>query len=300
VVVGPTAAGKTELAQALAERRGAAVLSADSMQIYRGMDIGTGKIPPHERTVPYFGLDIADPGQPYSAALFQAYGREVIRFIDAQGGQCILCGGTGFYVRAVVDDYRFPAGEQTGNAVRDEYMARIDSEGAHAVWEELLRIDPASAQIIHENDVKRVIRAFELLHEGTSYARQREQLRSIPQLYPAVFIGLSVTPSVLAGRIERRVAGMVDNGLVDEVRTLLSRGLRGALTSSQAIGYKEIVAALDGAVSMDEAVERIVVATRQYAKRQRTWFRKDKRIHWLDADEFDLTRLTAESEAILA
>ncbi len=298
-VVGPTSSGKSALAQALAERRGGAVLSADSMQIYRGMDIGTGKIPAGERTVPHFGLDIAPPGQPFSAALFQRYGREVVESLDERGAPCILCGGTGFYVRAVVDDYDFPAGEQRGNAVRDSYRALVEEKGAEEAWRELEKTDPESAALIHPNDSKRVIRAFELLFEGTSYARQHEKLAGIQPYYPACFVGLAVEPGVLRERIDRRVDSMLEQGLVAEVKDLLNEGFRESLTAAQAIGYKEIVAALDGRMSLEEAAEQIKASTHRYAKRQRTWFRKDERIRWIDATHGDLKRLVREAENAL-
>ena len=294
-IVGPTASGKTALAQELACALGGEVVSADSMQIYRGMDIGTGKLPASERRVPHYGFDLVDPGQPYSAALFQEYARRCFADISSRGKQPLLCGGTGFYVRAAIDDYEFPAGEQVGNPIRDAYTALAESEGAHALWERLSAVDPESAAVIPENDVKRVVRAFELLEEGTSYAAQKRALANLGQLVPAVFIGLSVDPDVLRERIDERVDEMVESGLVAEVRGLLNQGFRDGVTAPQAIGYKEIVEALDGLISLDEAIAQIKVATRRYAKRQRTWFRKDARIHWVDATDRDMERVTDEA-----
>lgn len=286
-VVGPTASGKTALAQHMAERLCGSVLSADSMQIYRGMDIGTGKISPEDRTVPYYGLDLVSPGSAYSASLFQEYGRGVVLDSQRNGSRAIVCGGTGFYVRALVDDYDFPAGEQVGNPVRDEYNARIEQLGCDAVWEELKLADPASAALINAHDAKRVVRAFELLQEGTSYAEQHAKLHAIGSYFPVTMIGLQVDPDILRTRIDARVDQMIEQGLAREVKSLLSEGLRDALTANQAIGYKEIVQALDGDISLDEAISQIKFATHRYAKRQRTWFRKDKRIHWICADRDD-------------
>lgn len=294
VIVGPTASGKSDLAQVVAELTHGEVLSADSMQVYRGMDIGTGKVLPPEMRVPHFGLDLVDPGQPFSAALYQEHGRAVIDGAAESSTQVVVCGGTGFYVRALVDDFRFPAGEQVGNPVRDACNRRLEQVGPHALWQELERVDPASAAVIHENDTKRVVRAFELLADGTTYAEQKEAFANIPQMYPAFFFGLKVTPALLNDRIDRRVESMVRNGLVEEVRGLLSRGFREGLTAPQAIGYKEIVSFLDGACTLDDAVRDIEVATHRYAKRQRTWFRKDARIRWLDADDYDAERLAAQ------
>lgn len=299
-VVGPTASGKTDLAQRLALAFDGEVVSADSMQVYRGMDIGTGKLPPAERLVPHHGFDLVDPGQPYSAALFQSYARARFADIERRGRRAVLCGGTGFYVRAAIDGYEFPEGEQVGNPVRDRLNALAREEGAERLWELLRQRDPRSAAIIPANDVKRVVRAFELLEDGTSYAAQKERLSRIPQVVPAVFIGLAVDPGILRERIDARVDAMFDRGLVEEVEGLLKAGFRDGVTAPQAIGYKEVVAALDGALSMDEARERIKIATHRYAKRQRTWFRKDARIRWIDADSGDLDALAEAAAGIVA
>ena len=194
-----------------------------------------------------------------------------------------MCGGTGFYVRAAIDDYQFPKGEQVGNARRDACLAFAHEHGADALWQRLAAEDPQSAALIPPNDVKRVTRAFELLDDGTTYAQQKQKLAHIPQKYPAVFVGLHVEPAVLRQRIDARVDAMVEQGLVAEVQGLLDGGFRQAITSPQAIGYKEIVDALEGRCTLGEAVEQIKTATHRYAKRQRTWFRKDARINWIDA-----------------
>ena len=299
-IVGPTASGKSSLAQEVSSLIDGEVVSADSMQIYRGMDIGTGKVPMHERKVPHHGLDIVDPGEPFSAALFQNFARSCFVDIESRGMRPILCGGTGFYVRAATDDYRFPRGEQVGNETREKWLAFADEHGPQILWNELRKIDPASAEIIPVADVKRIIRAFELLEDGTSYATQKANLANLAQLWPAKLVGLSVDAEVLRSRIDARVDAMVDKGLVNEVENLIAAGFEQAITAPQAIGYKEIVAYLHGAVSLDEAIDSIKIATHRYAKRQRTWFRKDKRICWLDATEFDLERLTAETISIAA
>lgn len=284
VVAGPTASGKSELAQQLAVWLDGEVVSADSMQVYRGMDIGTGKVPAGERRVPHWGLDLAEPGQPYSVALFQDYARRAAADIDARAKRVVLCGGTGLYIRGVIDGYEYPKGDQVANPVRRRYMALLAQEGPQKLWERLREVDPASAAILHPNDAKRVVRAFEMLAEGTTYAAQKERLRHIPQVLPAVYLALSVDPAILVARIDARVDAMVEEGLVDEVRGLLARGFREAITAPQAIGYKEVVAALDGECTMAEAVDRIKLATRRYAKRQRTWLRGDSRVRWVDAN----------------
>lgn len=298
-IVGPTASGKTALAQALAEKLNAAVLSADSMQVYTGMDIGTGKIPLAQRSVDYYGLDLVAPNEPYSAALFQDYGRRIIEECDSEGLRTIVCGGTGFYVRALIDHFEFPDGEQVGNEVRDFYTQMFNEQGGQAVWDVLNELDAESASIIPPNDTKRVIRALELHSDGVSYAEQKEKFAHIEPFYPSIHIGLAVDPEVLNGRINARVDAMIDAGLLDEVRSLLDQGYKDAITSMQAIGYKEFVDYLDGRESLDGAIESVKLATRRYAKRQRTWFRKDTRIHWLDATDFQLDHLCALSLQIV-
>ncbi len=283
-IVGPTASGKTDAAQLVAAAIDGEVVSADSMQIYRGMDIGTGKLPAAERIVPHHGFDLVDPGEPYSAALFQSFARDAFAAIAERGKRAVLCGGTGLYVKAAIDAYEFPAGDQVGNPVRERWTAFAEREGAQALWDELNRRDPESARELHPNNVRRVVRAFELLAEGRSYAEQKRNLASIEAAVPAVQFGLAVTPTVLNERIEARVDAMVEAGLVGEVRGLLDAGFREGVTAPQAIGYKEIVEALEGRCTLDEAIAAIKQATRRYGKRQRTWFRRDERIRWIDAD----------------
>lgn len=299
VVVGPTASGKTDLAQELALVFDGEVVSADSMQVYRGMDIGTGKLPVEERAVLHHGFDLVDPGEPFSAAVFQSYARTCFDEIARRGKRAILCGGTGFYVRAAIDGYEFPEGEQVDNPIRDHYAAIAEARGADHLWNLLRERDPRSAGIIPVRDVKRVIRAFELLESGTSYALQKEKLADIPQVIPATFIGLAVDPALLRKRIDARVDAMFEHGLVEEVERLLNAGFRDGITAPQAIGYKEVVAALDGRITMDQAREKIKIATHRYAKRQRTWFRKDQRIHWIDANERDMAALTQSAISIV-
>lgn len=284
IVAGPTASGKSDLAQDIACQLDGEIISADSMQVYRGMDIGTGKVPVEERRVSHWGLDLVEPDEAYSVALFQDYARRKAGEIDARGKRVILCGGTGLYIRGVIDDYDYPKGDQVGNPVRDEYTALLAQIGPEALWERLRDKDPASAALVHPNNTKRVIRAFEMLAEGKSYAEQHARLQVIPQVVPASYLALSVDPEILHARIDIRVDGMVEAGLVDEVRGLLEAGLRDAITAPQAIGYKEIVQALDGETSMEEAIASIKHATRRYAKRQRTWFRADSRVQWIDAN----------------
>lgn len=298
-IVGPTASGKSSLALRLAEALDGEIVSADSMQIYRGMDIGTAKVPVEERTVRHYGLDLIDPGEPYSAALFQAYARQAFDEIEGHGKQPVLCGGTGFYVRAALDDYEFAAGEQVGNVVRDRYNEMLQAQGPEAVWEALQELDPLSAAKIHPHDSKRVIRALEMQAAGESYAERAERLHRIGESVPAIFVGIAVEREALRQRIDDRVDLMREQGLVDEVRGLLDAGFRDGVTARHAIGYKEVAAALDGSITMDEAFESIKTATKRYAKRQRTWFGSDKRIGWIDGDSGDLDHMFAQTLDIL-
>ncbi|MCL2889566.1 MAG: tRNA (adenosine(37)-N6)-dimethylallyltransferase MiaA, partial [Eggerthellaceae bacterium] len=213
-VVGPTASGKSRLAQDIALRYGGEVVSADSMQVYKGMDIGTGKLKASERKVVHHGLDLLEPNAPYSVALYQGFARECFRQIDSRGNYAILCGGSGFYVRAALDDYEFPSGEQSENPLREHYRRIAKEKGSFALWELLKDADAQSAELIHPNNVRRVIRAFELLAEGKSYSGQLSQLAHIVQAVPAVFLGLSVEPEILRGRIGKRVDAMIEEGLL--------------------------------------------------------------------------------------
>lgn len=298
-IVGPTASGKTALAQRIATSIDAEIVSADSMQVYRGMDIGTGKIPRSQQLVAHHCLDVVNPGEPFSAALFQELARNCFLDIASRGKRVILCGGTGFYVRAAIDDYEFPAGEQVDNPIREKYLTIAREQGPDVLWKLLDERDSASAAIIPANDVKRVVRAFELLESNTTYAQQKKKLATLPQRYDATFIGLAVDPEVLAKRINARVDEFIELGLVDEVKGLLEAGFREGITAPQAIGYKEIVSYLDGICTLDEAVDAIKLATRRYAKRQRTWFRKDARIHWIDASSFELDVLESQALEII-
>ena len=282
-VMGCTASGKSALADALAVELGGEVISADSMQVYRGMDIGTAKTPVDERPVPYHCIDICDPGEPYSAALFQRDSRAAIDDIRSRGKVPILCGGTFFYVRACLNQMDFAAGDQEDNPVRDRYNALAAELGAQGIWELLKERDPQSAAVIHPNNTVRVVRAFEMLEEGDSYARRKEAFKDIGEAIPSIKIGLSWETPLLYERINKRVDIMMEQGLVAEVEGLLSGGFRDGLTAPAAIGYKEIVAALDGECTMDAAVEQIKQSTRRYSKRQRTWLRSEPGLQWIDA-----------------
>jgi tRNA dimethylallyltransferase len=287
-VVGPTAVGKTALAEELAVRLGGEIVSADSMQVYRGMNVGTAKPPLAERRVAYHCLDLVDPGEPFSAALFQSAARAAIADIAGRGRLPILAGGTGLYLRAALDTMEFPAGEQRGNPVRAAYEAFATEHGAEALHTLLAERDPDSAAVLHPNNVRRVVRALEMADEGVSYAHQAEGFSARESVYDARFVGLTMQRTQLYRRVDERVDAMLANGLLGEVRALLDAGLREALTASQAIGYKEFVPVIEGGADLDEAVSAVKQASRRYAKRQLTWFTADPRVRWIDVTELSL------------
>lgn len=283
-IQGPTASGKSALAEEIARRKEGEIVSADSMQIYIGMDIGTAKTPPQERGVAYHCIDIVRPGQAYSAALFQHDARKAIQDIQSRGHLAILCGGTGLYVRAVLDEMDFARGDSESDA-RRKYTALAEKLGNEKLHDMLAQADPQSAELIHPHNVRRVIRAFEMLEEGESYAQRKRDFKNVPAHIPSVKLALDLDRELLYSRIDARVDTMIENGLVDEVQNLLGDGFRDALTSSQAIGYKEIVSYLDGCMPLDEAVSLIKQSSRRYAKRQLTWLRSDSEIIWLHAND---------------
>lgn len=283
-VQGPTASGKSALAEVIASSLDGEIISADSMQIYRGMDIGTAKVPAGERAVPYHCIDILDPGEPYSAALFQHDARAAIAAIRTRNHLPVLCGGTGLYVRAALDDMEFAPGDET-SPVRRRYARLADELGDEGIHGLLMAKDPESASLIHPHNVRRVVRALEMLEEGESYAMRKRAFASLCARIPSVKMALDVDRALLYERIDGRVEKMVEAGLVEEVSGLLEAGFRDGLTARQAIGYKEIVSYLDGDMSLDEAVAQIKQATRRYAKRQLSWLRRDSEIIWLHADE---------------
>ena len=281
-IVGATGVGKSSVADSVARALDAEIVSADSMQVYRGMDIGTAKVAEAERGVPYHCLDLVDPGQPYSASLFQRDARKAIEDIHARGKRVIMCGGTGLYVRAALDDMRFPAGEQVANPVRERYERIAAEEGPERLHAMLAEVDPDSAALIHPNNVRRVVRAFEMLDEGVSYAEQNSGFDSFSPYYDSLYFGLVMDTDRLYAAIDRRVDAMMEAGLLDEVAGLVDRGFADAITSSQAIGYKEFLPVLAGEGSLEEAVESVKRSTRRYSKRQRTWFKRDPRIEWFE------------------
>jgi len=297
-IVGPTGAGKSELAQKVAQSLEAAVLSADSMQIYQGMDIGTAKLPLEERVVPHFGIDLVAPTQSYSAADYQAYARNIIEAQTAasSGTPPVVCGGTGLYLRAALDDFDLSSlseeQRQQQTATRQHYEELHRKLGAEELHALLNKEDPEAARQIHPNNVRRVIRAFEMRAAGDSYADVKQAFKTRTSHYSTLWIGLDCDRELLYQRINARVDAMMAAGLLDEVAALLTRGYREALTASAAIGYKELVPVLEDGADLDTAVEEIKQATRRYAKRQLTWFRGDDRVCWIDVGRDSADEIT--------
>lgn len=284
IICGPTASGKTAVAVEVCREIGGEVVSADSMQIYRGMDIGTAKPTAEEmRGVPHHMLDVADPGETFSVAAYRERAVEVIEDIFARGKIPVVCGGTGLYIDALTRPMGFSS--QGDEAIRSRLEEIAKQDGGRERLHEMLReVDPESADRLHVNDVRRVIRALEV-HQltGRTLTEQRALDRAREGAFRGRHYGLSWPRQALYERIDRRVLEMVQAGLVREVEALMLRGLGAGATAMQGIGYKEIARALRGECTLDEAISRIQQATRNYAKRQLTWFRRDERVKWIEA-----------------
>ena len=293
-IVGPTGVGKTLLAEDTALALGGQIVSADSMQVYRGMDIGTDKpLPPHR--VPYHCIDLVEPDERYSAVRYQEDARRAIEKIRAQGDLPVVSGGTGLYVRAALDEWEMPSGH-AGTPERERLEQDARKLGAQEMHRRLREVDPEAAELIHPHNTRRVVRALEMAQRGTSYAEQAARFSERHSRYDTSIIGLTRDRQQLYERIDARVDRMMEGGLLEEVAGLLDRGLRDALTAAQAIGYKELVPVIEDAAPIEGAVAAIKQATRRYAKRQLTWFRADQRVRWLDIT--DLARSDA-AEALL-
>lgn len=287
-VVGPTAVGKSEVAELVACEVLGEVVSVDSMQVYRHMDIGTAKRGIDDRMCPLHMVDVVDITEPYSVALFQQDARRCVDWLLRSRKVPVLCGGTGLYLDAVIDDMTFPVGE-TSSPSRSRWETMAAEQGPEKLHHVLQERDPASAKIIHPHNVRRVIRALEMHDQGISYARHHEGLRHRKRYYDASLWALMLPREDLYRRINRRVDYMFDQGLVDEVRMLRSQGLENSVTACKAIGYAEVLSYLDGAISLDETVELVKRNSRRYAKRQLSWIKRDGR-----AKELDMSRLTMD------
>lgn len=301
-VVGPTACGKTALGVALAKQLDGEVVSADSMQIYRGMTIGTAAPTAEEMDgVPHHMVAVADPAENWSAARYAAAATAVVDDILRRGKLPILVGGTGLWLDAVVKGHGFAAGH-SGGEIRKQLQERLKSEGMAPLWAELEAVDPAAAARLHPEDEKRVLRALEVyLETGKTITQHNEATRALPPRYDAVWIGLQFADRQDMRRlICARVDKMVEAGLLEEVERLLTSGVPRDATALQAIGYKEFLGVAEGRLTAAEAIEAVKLRSCQYAKRQLTWLRKNSAIHWIYWEkERDIARALHISTEIL-
>lgn len=282
VVTGPTATGKTALSVELAKKLGGEIVSADSMQIYRGMDIGTAKVTKAEmQNIPHHMIDIADPSEDYSVSRYVEEADAAVRGILSRGRLPIVAGGTNLYIDSLIAGLDF-AEKAEDAALRESLNKQYDDIGGEAMLEHLRGFDPERAAKLHPADKRRIVRAVEIyILTGETITRHDEETKKRPKRYDAVKIALTFADrAVLYDRINARVDKMVSDGLFDEVKGLLDSGLSPESTSMQAIGYKEPAAYFRGEMSKDETIELIKLSSRRYAKRQLTWLRRDDSIHW--------------------
>lgn len=286
VLTGPTAAGKTHLSIALAKTLSGEIISADSMQVYRHMDIGSAKITPEEMAgVPHHLIDVLDPREEFHVVRFQEMAKAAAEEIYARNHIPIVVGGTGFYIQALLYDIDFT--EKTDEEYRSRLEEAAERRGNGYLHSLLAQVDPKSAEMIHENNRKRVIRALEFYHTtGQRLSEHNELQRQRISPYQFVCFVLTDDRQRLYERIDRRVDQMIDAGLVDEVRRLRDMGCRRDMVSMQGLGYKEILDYLEGKISLEEAVYRVKRDTRHFAKRQLTWFRRERDVIWIDKGDF--------------
>ena len=280
-IVGPTASGKTRLSVELAKELGGEIISFDSMQIYRGMDIGTAKPTMEERQgIVHHMLDIADPREDYSVSRFVEEADKLLQELLSQGKTVILVGGTGLYIDSLMKGLEFAPLPESG--VRQELTRIAQEQGIEVLMDKLRAVDPESAERIHPSNQKRVIRALEIyLESGKTMTQHNLETQQRPPKYEPLWIGLDyVNREALYARINRRVDLMVEQGLLEELQRLLAQGIPENATSMQAIGYKELMGYIRGECSLEEAKELLKQSSRRYAKRQRTWFRRNPKIHW--------------------
>ncbi|MEH7155838.1 tRNA (adenosine(37)-N6)-dimethylallyltransferase MiaA [Neobacillus drentensis] len=286
VIIGPTAVGKTMLSIEMAKRYNGEIISGDSMQIYRGMDIGTAKIKIDEMEgIPHHLIDIKEPYENFSVAEFQLLVRAKIDEIAKKGKLPIIVGGTGLYIQSVIYDYHFSdvPGDEAYRLVLEE---RVNEIGNEALYQELMEVDPESASQIHPNNVRRVIRALEIFHLTGKTMQEFQSSQQADLLYNTAIVGLTMEREKLYERINHRVDVMIAQGLLEEVEGLYQQGLRDS-QSIQAIGYKEIFAYFDGKVTIEEAITNLKQNSRRYAKRQLTWFRNKMDVNWFDMTDLE-------------
>ncbi len=288
ILTGPTAVGKSALAVSLAKEIGGEIISADSMQVYRHMDIGSAKITAEEMAgVSHHLIDMLDPTEEFNVVVFQRMATEAMKQIYDRGHIPILAGGTGFYIQAVLYDIDFTENDED-TALRAALEAEAARNGPAVLYERLRTIDPASCEIIHANNIKRVIRAIEFYEKtGKPISEHNREQKERVSFYNSAYFVLQDDRDRLYQKIEERVELMLSQGLVEEVRALREMGCTRDMVSMQGLGYKEILAYLEGEITMEEAVYRIKRDTRHFAKRQMTWFRREKEVLWIDKRDFD-------------
>jgi tRNA dimethylallyltransferase len=299
VIIGPTAVGKTKLSVELAKKVNGEIISGDSMQIYKEMDIGTAKVSIEEmQGVPHYLIDVKEPTETYSVAEFQIEVRELIDNIAQKGCIPIIAGGTGLYIQAVLYDYQF-SDSGKDDEIRLRLEKQVEEQGIEKVYEQLREIDPKSAENIHPNNIRRVIRALEVYYSTGKTMSDYQQSQQHELLYDVAFIGLSMDRATLYDRINLRVDLMVEEGLLEEVKSLYSRGIRDC-QSIQAIGYKELYAYFDGKMTKEQAIEELKQNSRRYAKRQLTWFRNKMDVTWFDMTDANFEEKLTEIFSFVA
>lgn len=287
ILTGPTAVGKTKTSIALAKAINGEIISADSMQVYRGMDIGSAKIRPEEMEgVPHYLIDVLEPEEEFNVVRFQQLAKMAMEEIYAKGKIPILVGGTGFYIQAILYDIDFTENEEN-TQIRAELEALAEEKGAEVLHGMLKEVDPESAEQIHANNVKRVIRALEFYRlTGSKISEHNEEQRQKESPYNAAYFVLNDERAKLYERIDYRVDVMLEEGLLAEVQALREKGYTRGMVSMQGLGYKEILAYLDGEIALEEAVYILKRDTRHFAKRQLTWFKREKDVIWLNKPDF--------------
>ena len=286
ILTGPTAVGKTHLSIALAKAVGGEIISADSMQVYKHMDIGSAKIMPTEMDgVRHYLVDELEPFEEFHVVRFQEMARAAMKEIRSRGHIPILVGGTGFYIQAVVRDIDFT--ENEASPYRAELERLAEEKGSTWLHEELKKVDPESAEAIHENNIKRVIRALEYYRQtGKPISQHNEEQRQKESPYNLAYFVLNDERTRLYERIDARIDQMLADGLIDEVKTLKKMGYHKGMVSMQGLGYKEILSYLDGTWSLEEAIYVLKRDTRHFAKRQITWFKRERQVEWFDKQDF--------------
>ena len=295
-IAGPTASGKTALAATLAKELNGEVVSCDSMQVYRRMDIGTAKPTLEEmQGIPHHMIDVAEPWEDFSVSRYCEMAAPVVDDILSRGKTAVIAGGTGLYMDALIRGNAFAPFPATG--VRERLEAQADAEGMEAMLSRLRAVDPDAAQRLHLSDRKRILRALEVyLETGETITEHNRKTQAVPPRYSPLWLGLDFARrGELYRRIDLRVGLMLEQGLVEEIRGLLADGIPEKATAMQAIGYKEFVDALDGRCTIEEAADLVRQSSRRYAKRQLTWFRRNKAIHWLIRDTGDTGREILEN-----